>query len=66
MDLSEIPKRNKWHCLSCGNHFSVTAGTIMHNSHLPPRKWFLAVYLDVASLKGVSSTKLHRTLGVTQ
>jgi len=63
-DLCEIPKRNKWACLGCGYHFSVTAGTIMHDSHLPLKKWFLAVYLMVESKKGISANQLKRVLGV--
>lgn len=38
----------------------------MERSHLPLRKWAIAIYLHVSSLKGVSSMKLHRDLGVTQ
>lgn len=64
VDLCEIPKRNKWACLGCGYHFSVTAGTIMHDSHLPLRKWFIAVYMMVESKKGVSANQLKRVLGV--
>ena len=63
-DLCEIPKRHKWACLGCGYHFSVTAGTIMHDSHLPLRKWFLAIYLMLESKKGMSANQLKRTLNV--
>ena len=38
----------------------------MEGSPLPLRKWVYAIYLDVTSLKGVSSMKLHRDLGITQ
>ena len=38
----------------------------MESSKLPVRKWVLAIYLLSTSLKGVSSMKLHRDLGVTQ
>ncbi len=38
----------------------------MAGSPLPVRKWVYAIYLDVTSLKGVASMKLHRDLGVTQ
>ena len=31
---------------------------------IPIRKWVYAIYLDVTSLKGVSSMKLHRDIGV--
>ena len=43
--VSEITTRHVWACGGCGYRFSVTAGTIMHRSHLPLRKWFLAIYL---------------------
>ena len=36
----------------------------MHDSHLPLRKWFLAIYLMCESKKGMSANQLHRTLGV--
>ena len=40
------------------------SGTIMHDSHLPLRKWFLAIYLMCESKKGMSAHQLHRTLGI--
>ena len=30
------------------------------------RKWVWAIYLELTSLKGVSSMKLHRDIGVSQ
>ena len=38
----------------------------MHNSKLPLRKWAVAIYLHLTSLKGVSSMKIHRDIGVPQ
>ena len=35
-------------------------------SNLPLRKWVLALYIMATNLKGVSSMKLHRDLGITQ
>ena len=61
---SELPGGGKWQCASCGYQFTVTAGTIMHDTHLPLRKWFLAIYLMCESKKGMSAHQLHRTLGV--
>ena len=62
--MSEIKGRGQWDCLGCGYHFSVTAGTIMHDSHLPLRKWFAAIYLMCESRKGMSANQLKRTLGI--
>ena len=38
----------------------------MENSKLGYQQWLLALYLLTTSLKGVSSMKLHRELGITQ
>ena len=38
----------------------------MEGSLLPLRKWAFAIYMHLTSLKGVSSMKLHRDIGVTQ
>ena len=38
----------------------------MHGSKLGYQKWALAIYLLTTGLKGVSSMKLHRGLGITQ
>ena len=55
-----------YRCSDCRGYFSVKTGTIMDNSRLPLRKWVFAIYLEMTSLKGVSSMKLHRDIGVTQ
>ena len=65
VDPAELPGGGKWQCASCGYQFTVTAGTIMHDSHLPLRKWFLAIYLMCESKKGISANQLKRTLGTT-
>ena len=64
MDVGEIESRDQYCCRSCGYRFSVTAGTIMHDSHLPLRIWFLAIYLMCESKKGMSAHQLWRTLGI--
>ena len=55
-----------YRCRECKRYFSVKTGTLMAGSPLPVRKWVYAIYLDVTSLKGVSSMKLHRDIGVCQ
>jgi transposase-like protein len=62
--ISRNYKRNQFECTPCGYHFSVTAGTIFHDSHLPLRKWFIAIYLICESKKGISALQLKRVLGV--
>ena len=55
-----------YRCLKCKKYFSVRTGTIFARSHIPLQKWAIAIYLVTTSLKGVSSMKLHRDLGITQ
>lgn len=55
-----------YRCRSCGKHFSVKTNSVMHGSNIGYRKWAIAIYLMTTGLKGVSSMKLHRDLGITQ
>ena len=50
----------------CAKRFSVKIGTVMESSNLGYQVWAIALYLVLTSLKGVSSMKLHRDLGITQ
>ena len=63
--ISHIKKRDQFDCDECRYQFSVTAGTIFHDSHLPIWKWFLAVYLMTESKKGISANQLKRSLGIS-
>lgn len=47
--ISHLQKRNQYDCDKCNYQFTVTAGTIFHDSHLPLQKWFLAVYFMTES-----------------
>ena len=53
-------------CRDCRNRFSVKTDTLMHGSNIGYQKWAIAIYLMSTNLKGVSSMKLHRDLGITQ
>lgn len=52
-------------CASCEHQFSVTVGTIFHDTHLPLEKWFLATFLLCESKKGMSACQIQRSLGVS-
>lgn len=66
----EAKGRNKrtrlYQCLEkeCGHQFSPTAGTIFHDSHLPLKKWFMAIALICEAKKGLSACQLQRHLGI--
>lgn len=65
--ISRIETRKLFECNaeSCRYQFSVTAGTVFHDSHLPLAKWFMAIYLIGESKKGISAKQLERTLDVS-
>ncbi len=68
LNTSGVPneKPMPYHCAECRQYFSVKTGTVMQSSKVSLQKWVIAIYLLSTSLKGVSSMKLHRDLGVTQ
>ncbi len=53
-------------CTNCRSYFSVRTGTAIARSNVPLRKWAIAIYLCLTSLKSVSSMKLYRDLKVSQ
>ncbi|MCY4354831.1 MAG: IS1595 family transposase [Truepera sp.] len=67
-NIQERPTRKPqpYRCRDCRKDFSVKTGSLMHNSPLGFQTWVIAIYLLTTSLKGVSSMKLHRDLGITQ
>jgi hypothetical protein len=58
--------RYLYQCLepTCKQQFTATSGTIMHDSHLPLRTWFLAVALTCNAKKGLSAMQMQRDLGL--
>ena len=55
-------------CRDCPDKtfFSLKFGTVMEGSKLSYRVWAIAIYLFTTNIKGVSSMKLHRELGIGQ
>ncbi len=49
-------------CQSCVYQFSVLAGTIFNDSHLPLPIWFMATLLLCEAKKGMSALQLKRTI----
>ena len=68
LNVQERPTRKPqpFRCRDCRKDFSVKTGTVMQSSNLPLHKWALAMFLMTTNLKGVSSMKLSRDLGITQ
>ncbi len=59
-------KTMKYRCKDCRQFFSVRKDSIMEGSKIKLQHWAIAIYMATTGLKGVSSLKLHRELGITQ
>ena len=53
-------------CRRCRKRFSVRTKTAMEASNIGYQKWAIAFFLFATNLKGISSMKLHRDLGISQ
>ncbi|MDE2737967.1 MAG: IS1595 family transposase, partial [Paracoccaceae bacterium] len=66
---SDINHKTMTHrCRDCPNRpmFTVKVGTIMEGSKLKFRVWAIGLYLYTTNIKGISSMRLHRELGIGQ
>ena len=59
-------KTMPYRCRACRKRFSDRTGTVLEGSNIGFQAWVIAIYLMSTSLKGVSSLKLHRDLGISQ
>ena len=66
LNIQHRVKPQPFRCNDCRKDFSVKTDSIMHGSKLPLKTWGLAMYILLTGLKGTSSMKMHRDLGVTQ
>lgn len=57
-----IKTRHTCQCKYCRHQTSVTAGTVMHRTHLPLTVWFWAIYLCATDKRGISAKGLARQL----
>ena len=59
------PKEHRYHCGKCNTPYSVTVGTIFHDTKLDLQKWFVA-YPRLNAKKGISSRQLSRDIRVNK
>ena len=55
----------RYQCAECRHQTSVTAGTVLHRTHMPLTQWFLAFYFVSQDKRGVSAIALMSMLGTT-
>ncbi len=53
-------------CTDCRGYFSVRTGTPIARSNVPLRKWAIAIYLCLTSLKSVAANKLRSDIHVSR
>src|SRR5271167_880911 len=56
--------RDLLRCRACGRQVSLTAGTVLQDTHKPLRMWFLAMWFVTSQKNGVSALGLQRVLGL--
>lgn len=52
----------RWKCQRCIRSFSVTVGTIFHQTHVDLQRWFLLIALMMNAKKGLSAMQAARDL----
>ena len=62
---SYIKTRSVLQCSHCRHQSSLTAGTVMHKTHLPLAVWFWAIYLTARDKRGISATQLSSELEIS-
>lgn len=55
-----------YRCKDCRKHFSPKSGTVMQSSKPSYREWAIGIYLFTTGIKGTSSMKLSRDIGISQ
>lgn len=58
-----LKAKEQWQCSGCGFRTTLRSGTIMENSKLPVRTWYIAMAFMTYSKKGISAVELQRQLG---
>ena len=58
-----LKTRSKHQCRDCGYQFRVTAGTVLHDSHVSASKWLLAVRLMLEAEEGFPANQLFASIG---
>lgn len=55
----------RYQCAHCRHQASVTAGTVLHKTHMPLTQWFLAFYFVCQDKRGISAVQLASMIGTT-
>lgn len=56
-------KNKLYQCAKCRHQVSITAGTVLHKTHMLLTKWFLAFYFMCYDKRGISAVQLASIIG---
>lgn len=59
---AEKDRQSRWQCSLCQKSFTVTVGTLFHNTHVDLQRWFLLISLMFSAKKGLSAMQAARCL----
>lgn len=59
-------KNGRYKCKNTNKYFNILTGTIFENTKISLRYWFVAIYEEQVSRKGIASTELAKRLNITQ
>lgn len=59
-------KNHRYKCKNTGKYFNVKTDTLFHDTKIPLKKWFAAIWYFNTHKKGVSSVYLSEQLNITQ
>ena len=60
-----LERNNLYQCVKCKKQTSLTAGTLLHHTHLSLTKWFWAIYLISRDKRGCSALTLKNMIQVS-
>ena len=58
-----VARINQFECYQCKNRLSIKRGTVMENSKLPIKYWFIAIHLLTSSIENLTIAEIKKKLG---
>ncbi|NJR51725.1 MAG: transposase [Leptolyngbyaceae cyanobacterium CSU_1_3] len=65
-NAAAFKSEQRYHCNDCFTSYSVTVGTLFHQTHVDLQKWFHALKLVMNSSRVISMRRLAQEIGVSK
>lgn len=65
-NAAAFKSEQRYHCNDCFTSYSVTVGTLFHQTHVDLQKWFHALKLVMNSSRVISVRRLAQEIGVSK